>query len=61
MDLTVAPDARPPGYLFARRGAALRGARDGAASEFLALDPAQATSRPITEVVVTIKRVALAM
>ena len=45
VDLTAARDARPPGQLFARRGAALRGARDGAAPEFLALDPAQPTSR----------------
>ena len=44
VDLTVAPDARPPGYLFARRGATLRGIRDGAATELLALDPAQSPS-----------------
>ena len=44
VDLTVAPDARPPGYLFARRGAALRGIRDGAAPEHLALDPARSAS-----------------
>jgi hypothetical protein len=45
VDLTVARDARPPGQLFARRGAALRGIRDGATSELLALDPPQPTPR----------------
>jgi hypothetical protein len=45
VDLTVAPDARPPGYLLARRGAAMRGIREAAAPELLALDPAQPTPR----------------